>query len=845
MSAKKWNFYYDKQPNKFAGSRIVDIASLWCAIGLLWLSFLRIIEEQFPSFLSYPQEVYDVHSYDFPVSRTQTIGLDWLVILLFLVCLWLPTSGCLPQKKGLRIGVTIVGIAIPIFYIIINATKFTEGILSLAYQYLQRFNAYQGTNIRIPSGEAVCVPVAFTAVLMLLWLIIWGLSVLFKRRVVLVLFPLIAVLVEFMVGTSPTGNGIAILFVAAFMLMIPKGTKAWKHVTVLVVTVISILLSNWLFEEEIERLSSNRALADNWVEILELPEVRLDNLFHFDFQVNSETLDNHQPNYSGTTVFTIASDKMPTGYLYLRGYCGTDYSGGSWKWNKSTFQNACKQAGYSETEAAKIISKMPYMGYEEALYDAEEYHYTISNVGSTGNTAYVPYVFDYESLDEEYTYVGDFLLRKDVFDRTLEVTSLDSDTHVNTLVMYTHYAKENENYETMLWYNKVAEAYAQSNTTMECIQDAASVIKERVDYPTEMTLLLTSLYYAYDDETIDAVLENLYRMGIASEVRDYLADQMLYSQILDELPFGADPIEYALTVSHEGYCMHYASAAALILKEIGIPARYASGYIVRSSDFGYDREAGTYIAQISDYNSHAWVEIYLENIGWVPIEVTAGYDGTGSLPTQMAPSYWENISEANRNQNESESESEETESSESSEEVIPSETESESESESESTSESESESENADTQTPNVSESEDTSQTPSGNGQGAGFEFKLPGYWTYMVGVLALGLVGVAVVYAVRARASLLEHKLEGEIQRKHARRAVALMNRHIYRRLRWKKRGYMNDDAYLQALIEHYDTVAPEDWKRYMDIVKKVHYSKDEISEEEMMHCYQCYKGV
>ena len=35
-----------------------------------------------------------------------------------------------------------------------------------------------------------------------------------------------------------------------------------------------------------------------------------------------------------------------------------------------------------------------------------------------------------------------------------------------------------------------------------------------------------------------------------------------------------------------------------------------------------------------DYNAHAWVEIYLENIGWVPVEMTPGYtNDSAKLPT--------------------------------------------------------------------------------------------------------------------------------------------------------------------------------------------------------------------
>lgn len=78
--------------------------------------------------------------------------------------------------------------------------------------------------------------------------------------------------------------------------------------------------------------------------------------------------------------------------------------------------------------------------------------------------------------------------------------------------------------------------------------------------------------------------------------------------------------------------MHFASAGALILQSLGVPARYASGYVVEPSAFHKEKKG--YQADVPDYNAHAWVEIYLENIGWVPVEMTPGYtNDSAKLPT--------------------------------------------------------------------------------------------------------------------------------------------------------------------------------------------------------------------
>lgn len=79
-------------------------------------------------------------------------------------------------------------------------------------------------------------------------------------------------------------------------------------------------------------------------------------------------------------------------------------------------------------------------------------------------------------------------------------------------------------------------------------------------------------------------------------------------------PVQEDFAGYFLLESGRGYCMHYATAAALLLRMEGIPTRYVSGYTALAD------ESGT--ALVPDSAAHAWVEIYLDGYGWHPVEAT-------------------------------------------------------------------------------------------------------------------------------------------------------------------------------------------------------------------------------
>jgi hypothetical protein len=66
-------------------------------------------------------------------------------------------------------------------------------------------------------------------------------------------------------------------------------------------------------------------------------------------------------------------------------------------------------------------------------------------------------------------------------------------------------------------------------------------------------------------------------------------------------------------------CRHFATAAVAMYRAFGIPARYTVGYSVNARE-GFSVEVTT-------LDAHAWVEIYVDGMGWVPVEVTGSSNG--------------------------------------------------------------------------------------------------------------------------------------------------------------------------------------------------------------------------
>jgi len=122
-------------------------------------------------------------------------------------------------------------------------------------------------------------------------------------------------------------------------------------------------------------------------------------------------------------------------------------------------------------------------------------------------------------------------------------------------------------------------------------------------------------------------------------IQTYLSENYTYSMMPGTTPRNADFAVHFLTKQDSGYCAHFATAATLLLRSYGIPARYVEGYAVSVADVAegiavdepYNEwfhgtnpigKTGVVTVDVTDANAHAWVEVYMQGIGWVPREFT-------------------------------------------------------------------------------------------------------------------------------------------------------------------------------------------------------------------------------
>ena len=293
-------------------------------------------------------------------------------------------------------------------------------------------------------------------------------------------------------------------------------------------------------------------------------------------------------NYSGRTVLRVTSDYDRL--LYLRGSSLAIYEDGVWKaLPEGTWQEYLEQAG--ETASALPLVLPAFTSEFEGTYTA-----TVNNVGAVGTCVYTPYFLfsqpweDLGMLPVEDAY---FARKQGQWEHTMTFTQISLDRGMLSDSVFQSELARYQDY-----------AYAHYLDVPEGLRGE---LEELVTVAWSVGALGAPYMSAPSFSNGDAP-------RYAGQLADFLNTFCTYDQSAPAAPEGTDPVLYFLSESHRGYCMHYASTVTLLLRAMGIPARYVSGFTALP-------QPGRQV-DVPDRAAHAWVEVWLDGFGWYPVEVT-------------------------------------------------------------------------------------------------------------------------------------------------------------------------------------------------------------------------------
>jgi len=122
---------------------------------------------------------------------------------------------------------------------------------------------------------------------------------------------------------------------------------------------------------------------------------------------------------------------------------------------------------------------------------------------------------------------------------------------------------------------------------------------------------------------------------VVARLRAHFLDRFHYTRYLSGVRPGRTAIEEFLLTTHAGHCEYFATATTLLLREAGVPARYAVGYAAHE----WSRIEGRWIVRARD--AHSWALAWVDG-AWVEVDTTPAT----WIPEEAGPeSAWQPVSD--------------------------------------------------------------------------------------------------------------------------------------------------------------------------------------------------------
>lgn len=325
-----------------------------------------------------------------------------------------------------------------------------------------------------------------------------------------------------------------------------------------------------------------------------LPEGRLDDL----------------PPRSSSAAPTLALTMETPQKLYLRGFLGEVYTGNGWTALEN--QTLAEEADrFYRLHESGFYAQSSIGSAAESVDITSDSVLTVTNLAACTGQQYLPYAL-----------VGSTALSPDIIG--------DNRTEGTRETVTLHYLAGS----VPQWY-ALQQALADAQDTPSV---AAYLTQEQQyrEFVSASYLSLTSEAAAAAERMLDGHLQGRTLPELRTAVLDALDANLTYDETVSTRCGDEEFLTHLLSVGGRGYDIHYATAAVLLLRYCGVPARYAEGYYLPAE------EAAQNIT-LTARHAHAWAEYYLDGVGWIPFEVTPNYiDNEESVATAASDKEYEN-----------------------------------------------------------------------------------------------------------------------------------------------------------------------------------------------------------
>ena len=268
----------------------------------------------------------------------------------------------------------------------------------------------------------------------------------------------------------------------------------------------------------------------------------------------------------------------------------------------------------------------------------------------------VPYVFNGFRENDNFSIYGDFVAIADKGRvNSMRTAMMYSDDNSYSIGLITSYRDSHQNtlYEIEMEWG----ALPMQISYLEYADYIAAYRNFVYDYYTDVPAseadnILGFLHEMFGDDYVfsgPGVNSISFELGDSMHDRSYYADFIStylsssgvyrYSLDTDNTAGGNTFLGNFLNETRAGHCALYATTMCLALRYMGVPARYVTGFTVGGSDdYRLSRDRG-YSYTVLEKDLHAWVEVYYDDIGWIPYDPTPASGRPGAPEPESTTSF--------------------------------------------------------------------------------------------------------------------------------------------------------------------------------------------------------------
>ena len=330
-----------------------------------------------------------------------------------------------------------------------------------------------------------------------------------------------------------------------------------------------------------------------------------------------------RPDFETDLSVTFAPYTFST--VYIKSFTGSYYRQSQWFDRSYRISGSETDDGVNTDSVTAILLKADEIERYDAQYFPEPKataRMNIINIDAEPSRSYLPYYAD-------FTAYGPF--------KKSQSTSKDYENGVDI----TYNPAINITYDVPESYEGITDEDYEYYVNQSCLQVPFEIQGRLQDYIIDNNYFDSGVS-SFDPEVNAALYKDVndYRLSMARKIYAHYVQNFEYTMAPGTTPFNRDYTEYFLTTQKRGFCAHFASSGVMLLRTMGIPARYVEGYCIQPSllaenavavdeDFSewYEGESlipeeGVVNVDVNDSYAHAWIEIYMDGYGFVPFEMT-------------------------------------------------------------------------------------------------------------------------------------------------------------------------------------------------------------------------------